>query len=61
MPHESIVSLSRALDTMLPRNGFAVGCRCVVCESHRATRLALALHNRYGHGLAPAKGEIDEP
>jgi hypothetical protein len=61
MPHESIVTLSRVLDTMLPRNGFAAGCRCAACESRRATRLAQALHNRYGHGLAPTNGEIDEP
>jgi hypothetical protein len=61
MPHESAISLTRELDTMLPRNRFAVGCRCAVCESRRAIRLAQALQIRYGRGLAPRNGEIDEP
>jgi hypothetical protein len=62
MLHESEVSLRQILDTVLPRYGFAaeVSCRCCVCGSHRATRLAQALNNKFGHGLA-LKEEIDEP
>jgi hypothetical protein len=61
MPHESEVSLSPVLVTRLSPRSFAVGCRCAVCESRRTTRLAQALHNRYGRGLALMPGEINEP
>jgi hypothetical protein len=41
---------------MLVRYGFAAEppCRCVACESRRAMRLAQALRNKFGRGLAPA-------
>lgn len=53
MPHDSEVSLSSVLETVLPRYGLALepGCRCAVCESQRAARLAQALHNKFGHTL----------
>jgi hypothetical protein len=53
MPHESEVSLSSILETVLPRYGLALepGCRCAVCVSQRAARLAQALHNKFGRTL----------
>jgi hypothetical protein len=40
-------------DTMSASYGFVAhrACRCAVCESHRVTRLAQALHDKFGHGL----------
>ena len=62
MPHESEVSLSSVLETVLPRYGLALdpACRCSVCESQRATRLAHALHNKFGHDLITTNGPINE-
>ncbi len=62
MPYESEVSLSSVLETILPRYGLALdpGCRCAVCESQRAARLAQALHNKFGHDLTSTNGEINE-
>jgi hypothetical protein len=53
MPHDSEVSLSSVLETVLPRYGLALepGCRCAVCESQRAARLAQALRNKFAHTL----------
>jgi hypothetical protein len=60
MPPESKVSLGPVLVTMPPRGGGALACRCAMCESRRATRLAQALRNRYGRSLALTE-EITEP
>jgi len=53
MPFESEdgMSLTQILNIVLPRYGLAAEppCRCAVCESHRATRLAQALHEKYSH------------
>jgi hypothetical protein len=53
MPYDSEVTLSSVLQTVLPRYGLALepGCRCAVCESQRAARLAQALHNKFAHTL----------
>ena len=63
MPHESEVSLSSVLETILPRYGLALepGCRCAVCESQRATRLAQALHSKFGNDFTLTNGAINEP
>jgi hypothetical protein len=60
---ESAVSLSSVLETILPRYGLAAepACRCAVCESQRAIRLAQALHNKFGHDPTFTNGEINEP
>lgn len=51
MPYESEdgMSLTQILNLVLPRYGLAAetSCTCAVCESRRATRLALALHDRF--------------
>jgi hypothetical protein len=56
MPFESEdgMSLTQILNMVLPRYGLAAEppCRCAVCESHRATRLAQALHDKFGHRVA---------
>jgi hypothetical protein len=63
MPYESEVSLSSVLATVLPRYGLALeaGCRCAVCESQRAARLAQALHNKFGHAHTRTNRAIYEP
>jgi hypothetical protein len=57
MPFESEdgMSLTQILNIVLPRYGLAAesACRCAVCESHRATRLVQALHNKFGHHVDP--------
>jgi hypothetical protein len=62
MPYESEVSLSSVLETVLPRYGLALeaACRCAVCESQRAARLAQALHNKFGHAHTRTNGAINE-
>jgi hypothetical protein len=62
MPYESEVSLSSVLKTILPRYGLALdaACRCAVCESERAARLARALHNKFGHARIRTNGAINE-
>ncbi len=60
MSHELKVGLGPVLVTMLPSRDLPAGCRCGLCEARRATRLAQALQNRYGHGIALVRGEINE-
>jgi hypothetical protein len=56
MPFESEdgMSLTQILNIVLPRYGLAAepACRCAVCESHRATRLAQALHDKFDRRVA---------
>jgi hypothetical protein len=57
MPFESEdgMSLTQILNIVLPRYGLAAepACRCAACESHHATRLAQALHHKFGHCVDP--------
>lgn len=57
MPFESEdgMSLTQILNVVLPRYGLAAepACRCAVCESHRATRLAQSMHHKFGHRIDP--------
>ncbi len=57
MPHEPKVIVSPVLISM--RGGSAAGCRCGLCEARRAIRLAQALHNKYGHGLAVPEPPVE--
>ena len=63
MPYESEVSLGPVLATVLPLYGLALepACRCAVCESQRAARLAQALHKKFGHGFTRTNRAINEP
>ena len=57
MPFESEdgMSLTQILNIVLPRYGLAAEpyCRCALCESHRATRLANALQDKFAPRGAP--------
>jgi hypothetical protein len=57
MPFESEdgMSLTQILNIVLPRYGLAAepSCRCALCDSHRATRLANALHDKFAQRGAP--------
>ena len=47
-------------EAMLPGLTAGTACRCAGCEWRRATQMTQALRNKFGNGLAPLGGEVDE-